>query len=158
MKSGIMQHDTRDCGAACLATIFLRYKLKVPLVQIREKMAVNRNGASVYAIIKTAEEYNLNGNGLYGNWEDLNSEIKGNFIKFPFIAHVVTDDTQLHYIVIDKIDAKSVKGFDPAKGRFNYTISQFCNLWTGYLIAFNKNTNFRSGNLKKGQYKKYVDI
>jgi ABC-type bacteriocin/lantibiotic exporter with double-glycine peptidase domain len=32
----IKQHDMKDCGAACLATIAKQYGLKVPISKIRE--------------------------------------------------------------------------------------------------------------------------
>ena len=44
---GIYQHDVRDCGVACLATISEYYGLKVPLSYIRDLEKVNMNGSSI---------------------------------------------------------------------------------------------------------------
>lgn len=155
---GILQHDTRDCGAACLATIFQRYKLKVPLVHIREKMKVNRNGASIYDIIETAKAYNLQGKALQGDFDELKGILEKGHIQYPLIAHVVTEDSMGHFIILDKIKKGKIIGFDPARGKYQQNISMFCAMWTGYIISFSTMSEFRPANLKKGTLKKYFSI
>lgn len=158
MRTGILQHDNRDCGAACLATVFFRYKLKVPLISIREKMYIDKNGISIQAIIDTAKEYNVDGEGMHGTWDELKEEVQQKKIKTPFIAHVFTKDEYMHYIVIDKIGKKYIRAFDPAKGKAKYNFEEFIDIWSGYIIAFKKTEGFKRCNLKKGQYHKYFKI
>lgn len=158
MGTGVRQHDIRDCGAACLATICLRYKLKIPLVHLREKMKVDKNGASIYAIIQTAAAYHLCGEALFGTWEELKQEILAGQIKVPFIAHIITDHSLPHFIVVDKIAQNKICGFDPAKGRFKYSDTEFCGIWTGYIITFEKTEQFIASNQKRGQFRKYLQI
>lgn len=155
---GILQHDTRDCGAACLATIFQRYKLKVPLVHVREKMKVNRNGASIYDIIETAKMYNLQGKALQGNFDELKEILEKGDIRYPFVAHVITEDSMGHFIILDKIKKDKIIGFDPAIGKYQQNINIFCAMWTGYIISFSPTSDFKPANLKKGTLKKYFSI
>ena len=155
---GILQHDTRDCGAACLATIFQRYKLRVPLVHIREKMKVNRNGASIYDIIETAKAYNLQGKALQGNFDELKEILEKGDIRYPFVAHVITEDSMGHFIILDKIKKDKIIGFDPAIGKYQQNINIFCAMWTGYIISFSPTSEFKPANLKKGTLKKYFSI
>jgi len=155
---GIKQHDIRDCGAACLATILLYHKLKVPLVYIREKMKVDKNGASIFSIIKVAEEYFLKGTALSGTMEELQESIRDNSIKLPCIIHVVNCDSCMHFIVAYKITDNKIFCFDPAIGVVNYSLDKFDEIWTGYIISFEKHQNFKKGNLRRGQYKKYFEI
>ena len=39
---GIMQHDNRDCGVACLATICRFFGIKIPITKLREEMKMIR--------------------------------------------------------------------------------------------------------------------
>ena len=64
---GILQHDQSDCGAAALASVFNMHRLLIPVTQLREAMRVDKSGASIYAIIKTAETYGIRGEGVVGD-------------------------------------------------------------------------------------------
>ena len=72
---GILQHDQSDCGAAALASVFNMHRLLIPVTQLRETMRVDKSGASIYAIIKTAETYGIRGEGLVGDLEALAASI-----------------------------------------------------------------------------------
>ena len=82
---GIYQHDVRDCGVACLATICEYYGLKVPLSYIRDLEKVNMNGSSIYGICEAAKILGLDaeayqGSITYGNTP--NSNIGSAFTSF----------------------------------------------------------------------------
>ena len=158
IRGGVWQHDNRDCGAACIATVLKRYNLKVPLVHIREKMKIDHSGASIYDLIQVAKQYQLYGNALYGTFEELKKEIDEGTIKLPLIAHIVTEDSFCHFVVIDRVKNENVAGFDPATGYFKKSIREFSEIWTGYIVIFCKMEHFQSGNLKKGLFKKYFII
>lgn len=72
---GILQHDQSDCGAAALASVFNMHRLLIPVTQLRETMRVDKSGASIYAIIETAETYGIRGEGLVGTLEELAASI-----------------------------------------------------------------------------------
>lgn len=50
--SCVKQHDEKDCGVACLATIARQYGLKVPISKIREVAGTDKQGTSVYGIVQ----------------------------------------------------------------------------------------------------------
>lgn len=52
----IKKHDIKDCGSACLATILEQYGLKIPISEIREAAGMDKQGTSVYGLIKAAEK------------------------------------------------------------------------------------------------------
>lgn len=89
----VLQHDINDCGPACLSMIFKAYGDEVSLSNIRKSLKVSNQGASAYRLIKTAKHYGYYAKGVKGEKEAL-------FSKFtlPCIAHVVVDNTLLHYI------------------------------------------------------------
>jgi len=74
----IKQHDIKDCGAACLATISKQYGLKIPISKIRETAGTDKQGTSALGLIKAAEK--LGGKKM--SWKIL--------LSFTFIGIVFT--------------------------------------------------------------------
>ena len=60
----IKQHDIKDCGAACLATISKQYGLKIPISKIREVAGTDKQGTSAYGLIKAAEQLGFTAKGV----------------------------------------------------------------------------------------------
>jgi len=102
MKKGIRQHYTRDCSAACLASILLWYGADVPLIELRQKMRVDKNGASILAICKTASLYGLDSEGYYAEPEEFFNIIANESFKLPVIVHTILDNHLQHYVVVKK--------------------------------------------------------
>ncbi|MHB9925663.1 hypothetical protein CF057_00105 [Clostridium botulinum] len=85
----IKQHDYKDCGAACLATICKQYGLKYPISKIRQVAGTDKEGTSALGVIKTAEEVGFTDKSVKeSKSEDLFSEI-----PLPCIAHMIIDET-----------------------------------------------------------------
>jgi ATP-binding cassette subfamily B protein len=63
----IKQHDMKDCGCACLATISKQYGLKIPISKIREIAGTDKQGTSAYGIIKAAEQLGFTAKGVKTN-------------------------------------------------------------------------------------------
>ncbi len=155
---GIRQHDIKDCGAACLATVCQYHGLKIPLVRVRELAKIDKNGVNLNGIVEAAKSLNFNAEALHGSFDDLVPEIKEKEIVLPIIAHVIMDGTLEHYVVISEVSERKVKIFDPARGKISYTFEQFQAIWTGYVVTLNKTEHFKVGNLGKGFLRKYILI
>ncbi|WP_057540060.1 peptidase domain-containing ABC transporter [Paraclostridium sordellii] len=150
----IKQHDYKDCGCACLATICKTYGLKYPISKIREVAGTDKEGTSALGIIKAAEKLGFSAKGVKANQpEDIFSEI-----PLPAIAHVVIDNTMLHYIVIHKISEKEIIIADPGKGIVKYDPADFFNIWTGILLILTPTSDFKKGNEVKGVFTRFFEI
>lgn len=150
----VKQHDYKDCGCACLATICKQYGLKYPVSKIREVSGTDKKGTSALGIIKAAEELEFSAKGIKANKsEDLFSGI-----PLPSIAHVVIDKTLLHYVVIHKISEKEIIVADPAKGIVKYTPADFFNIWTGILLIMTPTVKFQKGNEIKGVFSRFFNL
>ena len=156
--NGIKQHDNQDCGLACLATIFKFYGLTISLVKLRKGLYIRNGGTSLNDLVEISLKYNFDAQALKGNLEELKVECKENKIIYPFIAHVITEDNRLHFIVVKKIKRNKVKIFDPAWGDITYDEEEFSEIWTGYIINIVPNQNFQKKNYKKGEYHKFLNI
>jgi ATP-binding cassette, subfamily C, bacteriocin exporter len=150
----IKQHDYKDCGCACLATICKQHGLKYPISKIREVSGTDKKGTSALGLIKAAEQLGFSAKGVKANKpEDLFNEI-----PLPAIAHVVIDQTILHYVVIHKISEKEIIVADPAKGIVKYKPTDFFKIWTGVLIIMTPTVKFQKGNEVKGVFSRFFDL
>jgi ABC-type bacteriocin transporter len=149
----IKQYDIKDCGAACLATICKQYGLKYPITKIREVAGTDKQGTNAYGMIQAAEKLGFTAKGVKGDHEAFFSEF-----PLPAIAHVVIDQSLLHYVVIHKISKKEVIIADPAKGIVKYTPEEFFKIWTGVLILLVPTPTFQKGNETKGLFARFFSL
>ena len=147
----IKQHDEKDCGAACLATISRQYGLKIPISKIREAAGTDREGTSAFGIIKAAESLGFTAKGVKAEkYEDI-------FTGFPTpaIAHVIIDKSLLHYVVIHKVSEKEILIADPAKGIVKYKPEEFFGIWTGILLVMVPAASFKKGDETQGVFQRF---
>lgn len=154
----VKQHDVRDCGAACLATICSHFGLNIPLITVRQEMKIDKNGANLLAITETAKKFSLHADALFGNWSELLENIGSKSIKLPIMAHVISRKSLTHYIIIEKITDKNIIVFNPSRGKQKYKIDQFEKIWTGYMVTFKPMESFVKQDMGKGRMKKYLEI
>lgn len=114
----ILQDDETDCGLACLAAIFKKYNLKVTIAKIRDIAGTDRQGTNVHGLVKVIEHF-----GFQQKVVEADKSVLMPKIPLPAIAHVVIDNSLLHYVVVTKVKGDTVVVPDPAKGlyvTFNY--------------------------------------
>lgn len=140
----ILQNDETDCGPACLAAIFGKYGLKVSIAKIRDIAGTDRQGTSAYGLVKVIEHYGFQQKVVEANENALNQKL-----PLPAIAHVVIDDSLLHYVVITKIKGNTVVVSDPAKGIVKYNKEDFIKIWTKILILIAPTEESEKGNKKE---------
>ncbi|WP_334291008.1 peptidase domain-containing ABC transporter [Paraclostridium sordellii] len=137
-----------------MATICKTYGLKYPISKIREVAGTDKDGTSALGVIKAAEKLGFSAKGVKANKpEDIFSEI-----PLPAIAHVVIDNTMLHYVVIHKVNEKEIIVADPAKGIAKYKPIDFFNIWTGILIVLTPTSDFKKGNEVKGVFTRFFEL
>lgn len=146
----IKQHDEKDCGVACLATISKQHGLKVPISKLREVAGTDKQGTNVLGLIKAAEEIGFTAKAVKGDTTAFFQEF-----PLPAIAHCVIDNQLLHYVVIHKITKKQVIIADPAKGIMKYTPEEFFKIWTGILVLLAPATNFEKGDETQGLFSRF---
>ena len=151
----VKQHDTKDCGCACLATICKTYGLKYPISKIREMSGTDKNGTSASGIIKASEQLGFSAKGVK---VDKPENIFIDEIPLPAIAHVVIDKTIFHYVVIHKISEKEILVADPGKGIIRFKPADFFNIWTDVLILITPTVKFEKGNELKGVFSRFFDL
>ena len=152
----ILQHDERDCGAACLSMIAAHYGLKLPLAKVRSLTKTDKSGTNIYGLTDGANQIGLDSDALQGSPDELLQGIQSGEIKFPFIAHIVSDTGMLHFVVIYGQKNGKFLIADPGKGKIRTRLDEFFEHWTGYIVTFEKNVDFKEGDFTKGTAKKYL--
>lgn len=140
----VKQMDSNDCGPACLATIMEYYGCKVSVSRIREIAKTDINGTTVLGIVNAARKFNFDAAAV--STKNL-AAIKGKIPK-PCIAHVVYEDGVRHYVVLYNVTGEKVIVADTGKGIIEYSIKEFCDIWTGKLIIMVPNNKFTVINKK----------
>lgn len=145
----IKQHDIKDCGAACLASIGNHYQVNLPIARIRQYAHTDKRGTNVLGIIEAAEKMGFTAKGVKGGFDSLDK------IPLPAIAHVIQDKQLHHYVVIYKVEKSKIESaskitvMDPGFGKMEtYTFEEFQKIWSGVLVLFAQNDDFRTYNEK----------
>lgn len=148
----IRQHDSRDCGAACLCMISEYYGAKYSIQYLSKLLCINQEGASIWGIIEGAKKIGLSAVSYKGAIEKLKKFTKEK--KEPFILHLKKN----HFVVISKTDKTKVKVNDPAYGNYMLTWEELEKEWSGYIITFSVNDDFKEGNYKENKYEIFRTI
>lgn len=151
----IYQHDERDCGAASLAMILSYYGLYLPMAKCREITHTDHKGTNIYGLIEGAGQMGMKAEGMTGTLEELTIGIRTGEIKLPFIAHVVKDNMQGHFVVVTKLHGNRIHILDPGKGRRKISLNAFAKKWTGNIVVFSKTDDFVPADLAKGTILKF---
>ncbi|NOW06968.1 peptidase domain-containing ABC transporter [Clostridium beijerinckii] len=147
----VKQHDMKDCGPACIATISKQYGLKMPVSKIREAAGTDLEGTSVYGVVQAAEKLGFNTKAVRVSEKE---EIFNN-LPTPLIAHVIIDNTLLHYVVIHEISKKCILVSDPARGMIKYSPEEFFKIWSDILIFMTPTATFKKGDETKGIFQRF---
>ena len=155
MKSStlIKQHDMRDCGAACLASVAGHYGLQLPIAKIRQLCHTDKRGTNALGLIQGLEQMGFNAKGVKASLENLPQA------PLPAIAHTIFKEQYQHYVVIYKIYKGKISVMNPAYGKIEtYTTEEFAKIWTGILILLEPNEYFEQRNEKTSLYQRFYQL
>lgn len=143
----VKQYESTDCASACIASISWYYGKKVSLSKLQQYTNMNKEGSSVFDIIKACEKVGLKANAAK-KMETFNEDV----ISVPCIAHVFLEDGVGHYLIIYTIKKEKIIISDPAIGLMCIDKKDFFNsffsekspyVWSGILIFVEPGENFK---------------
>lgn len=150
----VRQQDQKDCGVSCLASVFKFYKTSVPIYKLREISGTDLNGTSAFGLKKCSEYFGFECKAIKTD-ESIWNEKE---FPFPVIAHVVIDNSYLHYVVIQKIKKGKLVIADPAKGTYLKTIEEFQDIWTGILLLITPSKSYIPSKAKSPGISSFLPI
>ena len=144
----VLQSTTVECGASCLAMISDYHGKSLSLEEINEKIKPGRSGTSASEMVNYARELGFRVKAYSVEPVDIKN------LLLPAIIHWGFN----HFVILEKYTRKSITLVDPARGRVEVTPHEFDEKFTGILITFTPETNFkkigREGFL--GKWKAYL--
>jgi len=142
-RKNIKQHDISDCGVACLVSIAAHYRLFIPISKVRQFTGTDKDGTNVLGLIEGAKKLGFDAKGVKCDISSLQ------IIPKPAIAHIILKKSLQHFVVIYKVNRKSIKIMDPGAGVFiTMSLEKFKEQWTGVLVILIPNESFFPKNEK----------
>ena len=111
----ILQQESVECGAACLAMVLAFHGKWLPLEQVREDCGVSRDGSSAKNIVQAARRYGLKSAGYRLEPADLTK------VPMPCIVHWNFN----HFVVLCGFRGQKVLVANPATGSEWLTLQEF---------------------------------
>lgn len=128
----VLQEGTKDCGAACLLSIIRYYGGNVSLNRLIELSKTDKDGTNFYNLSKASNEM-----GLMTKCYKVDDLSKIKNITEPFIAQI-NNKNYNHFVVVYKIKDNKVIIMDPSTGKKVLDYFDFINIFTGYIMLFEK--------------------
>ena len=129
----IMQLETPECGAACLAMVLAFYKKWLPLEEVRRGCGVSRDGSNARNIMLAAQNYGLEAKAYRFELQDIKESV-----NFPCIVHWNFN----HFVVLCGFKGGKALINDPARGKIWMSEKEFDEAFTGVCLCFKRGTDF----------------
>ena len=109
-KLGVLQHDSSDCGVACLVTAIRYYGGDSTIEKTRRMSGTDQAGTTLLGLYQAACENGLEATGYEAGIDDIR--------KYDnlLILHVLNDEGLEHYILCIGYDSQRFIIWDPAVG------------------------------------------
>ncbi|MDR0604157.1 MAG: peptidase domain-containing ABC transporter [Bacteroidales bacterium] len=122
-KYFVKQHDSTDCGVACLLSLIRYYGGDSTIVHLREISGTSVRGTTLLGLYQAAKKMGFEAQGCEA---DIDSLVKHGE---PVILHVVPDSKSEHYVVCYGFENDNFIISDPAKGIANYSVEELASIW-----------------------------
>lgn len=134
-KAIVSQHDSNDCGAACLLSILKFYGVNENLEILKAASGTNKNGTTLLGLQEAFLNYKIESDGYQAEVQDLKSLTK------PAILHVVIGGNFNHYIVLYGYDRDSFQIIDPLYGFSLMGEVELLKIWKSRKLLLIENTD-----------------
>jgi len=128
---GVEQHDSSDCGVACVVSISLYYGKYVTIAELRDIMGTDAYGTTIDGLTKGLQALGFDTRAIYISSESFTNDA----FTLPAIARLVREDGTAHYVAVYKITKTRVIYMDPDTGKTEKkSIEEFNKDFDGGLI------------------------
>ena len=128
----VLQEGNKDCGAASLLSIIRYYGGDISIERLIDMTNTTKEGTNFYNISLAASSLGLESRAY--KVDDI-EKIKN--IPTPYIVQL-KNKNYTHFVVVYKISNDKVLVMDPAIGKSTKDLFDFNEIWTGYLMIFEK--------------------
>lgn len=128
----VIQDGAKDCGASCLLSIIRYYGGNISKEKLIDMTKTTKDGTTFFGISSAAESLGLTTKSYKVDEIDKIKKI------IPPILCQINNNGYNHFIIIYKIYNNHLLIMDPSKGKEVIDLFDFNNIWTGYIMLFEK--------------------
>lgn len=133
----LLQQDSTDCGAACLASVIRYFGGNCGIDKIRRLSGTNQSGTTMLGLYQAAQECGMEATGYEASVSDMKT------FTGILILHVTPQKGYEHYVVSYGISNEKFAIWDPAKGFSENTSTEVEKIWLSHkCLAVNPGKNF----------------
>ena len=136
----MLQQEETECGAVALGIVLAHFGRWVPMEELREACAVNRDGCDAADISRAARQYGLEPQG----WRREPNQLRD--MEMPLILFWEFN----HFLVLEGFRGPGYLVNDPANGRRLIDDEEFDEGFTGVALSFRRGPGFRPGGARPG--------
>lgn len=129
----VLQSEGAECGLACLAMIAAWHGHKVNLPGLRQRYPTSSKGATLGELMAVASDLELAPRALRLDVEEIGK------LQTPCVLHWDLN----HFVVLDKVGAKSIAILDPGAGRRTIPLGELGRHFTGVALELTPTTRFK---------------
>ncbi len=150
----VEQHDSSDCGVACVVSVCSFYGKDVTISKLREVMGTDAFGTSLKGLQQGLESLGFDSRPIYISRESFAHDD----FTLPAIARLVRDDGTAHFVVVYRIRNGAVTYMDPAHDSVRKkTVDEFNEDFDGGLVMMVPNEGFiRTREEKRGLFRSFL--
>lgn len=147
----LLQHDSTDCGAACLASVIRYLGGESGIEKIRRLSGTNQSGTTMLGLYQAAHECGLEATGYEASINDI---IEFNGI---LILHVTPDAGYEHYVVSFGFSEEKFIIWDPSIGLVVKSPEEIEKIWLSHkCLALSPGRNFVYNQTIKKRKRKWI--
>ena len=122
-ERSVLQHDSTDCGAACLVSVIRFFGGNSTIEKMRKLSGTTQSGTSLLGLYQAAGQSGMDATGFEASVSDI-IDYEG-----VLILHVINVEGLEHYIVYFGHEAGSFTIWDPSKGLTIILRDQLETIW-----------------------------
>jgi len=119
----MIQHDSSDCGAACLVSVIRFYGGNSTIEEVRRLTGTSASGVTMLGLYQAALQHGLEASGYEASVNDIME------YKNELILHVNTNEGLEHFIISFGYGGGKFIVWDPAKGLILLSENELSNIW-----------------------------
>jgi ATP-binding cassette subfamily B protein len=150
-EAALLQHDSTDCGAACLASVIRYFGGEASIEKIRRLSGTTQSGTTMLGLYQAAIENGMEATGYEASIKDI--------ITFQgiLILHVTLEKRYEHYVVYYGFTDDNFVIWDPATGLTNKTLTDIEEIWVSRkCLAISPGKEFRYHSAEKQEKRKWI--
>lgn len=150
-ENSVLQHDSSDCGVACLVSVINYYGGETSLEKIRNLSGTGKTGTSMLGLYQAAIKNGLNATGYEASINDIKNHSN------TLILHVIIEEKLEHYIVCFGFEEGKFIIWDPAKGFSRMNDEELGRVWkSGKCLSLAPDAGFITKKKQKGEKRRWI--